>query len=180
MGGLWVDYKRGEAGGEKRGRMPGGGGMKSGDPRNQSANIPGLYAAGEADYQYHGANRLGANSLLSCIFTGLFMGPCVKNYVESQRSSAADASASLFDARVREQEANTKKLLAAGGDQNPYVLQKELGKTMSENCTIIRVNKRMKVTLGVIEDIKQRYHTRLGMPDGSTWSNQTLGFTLSL
>ena len=36
----------------------------------QVTNIPGLYAIGECDYQYHGANRLGANSLLSCIFSG--------------------------------------------------------------------------------------------------------------
>ena len=42
-------------------------------PRNQATNIPGLYAAGEVEYQYHGANRLGANSLLSCIFTGLWI-----------------------------------------------------------------------------------------------------------
>ncbi len=58
--------------------------MKFGSPVNQMTNIRGLYAAGEADYQYHGANRLGANSLLSCIFTGLFMGPSVKNYLESR------------------------------------------------------------------------------------------------
>ena len=38
-----------------------------GSPRNQATNIPGLYACGEVEYQYHGANRLGANSLLSCI-----------------------------------------------------------------------------------------------------------------
>ena len=46
MGGLWVDY-------------------------DQMTNIPGLFAAGECEYQYHGANRLGANSLLSCIYGGL-------------------------------------------------------------------------------------------------------------
>ena len=50
MGGLWVDYK-------------------------QSTNIPGIYAAGEAEYQYHGANRLGANSLVSCIYGGFVSGP---------------------------------------------------------------------------------------------------------
>ena len=53
MGGLWVDYER-----------TADGGLRSGSPRNQQTNIPGLYAIGECDYQYHGANRLGANSLL--------------------------------------------------------------------------------------------------------------------
>src|SRR5256884_6517895 len=45
MGGLWVDFK-------------------------QATNIPGIFSAGECEYQYHGANRLGANSLVSCIFGG--------------------------------------------------------------------------------------------------------------
>jgi succinate dehydrogenase / fumarate reductase, flavoprotein subunit len=180
MGGLWVDYARDEAPVEHGGRAPGGGGMKRGDPRNQSTNIPGLYAAGEADYQYHGANRLGANSLLSCIFAGLYMGPSVKNFVESQRISAADVPQSLFDAAVQREEANAARIAGRTGDQNPYVLHKELGKTMSDNCSIIRVNKRMKQTLNLIADLKQRYQNRLGMPDNSTWTNQTLAFTRSL
>ena len=62
MGGLWVDYERNAEGG-----------LRIGSPRNQQTNIPGLYAIGECDYQYHGANRLGANSLLSCIFSGLIV-----------------------------------------------------------------------------------------------------------
>ena len=68
MGGLWVDYER-----------TADGGLKLGSPRNQQTNIPGLYAIGECDYQYHGANRLGANSLLSCIFSGLIVAPGHRN-----------------------------------------------------------------------------------------------------
>ena len=60
MGGLWVDFERSADGS-----------LVMGSPRNQATNIPGLYAVGEADYQYHGANRLGANSLLSCIWGGM-------------------------------------------------------------------------------------------------------------
>ncbi|MFO0529195.1 MAG: hypothetical protein ACK52A_13940, partial [Planctomycetota bacterium] len=41
------------------------------------------------DYHYHGANRLGANSLLSCIFSGLFLGPCLQNKLNSQKGTAA-------------------------------------------------------------------------------------------
>ncbi len=180
MGGLWVGYekdsapfKADEMGGE-------GGGMKFGSPKNQMTNIQGLYAAGEADFQYHGANRLGANSLLSCIFSGLYMGPSVKNYIESQKGSATEMSSSLFDEGTRKEQGVMEKLLSAKGDANPYVIQKELGKTMSDNVTIIRVNKRMKGTLALIEELKERYRTRLGMPDGSMWSNQSLGFTRSV
>ncbi len=180
MGGLWVGYERDENPVEHGGRAVGGGGMVQGHPKNHMTNIPGLYAAGEADFQYHGANRLGANSLLSCIFTGLFLGPCVKNYIEGQKSAAADAPARIFEAGAGMHEAEMERLLKAAGDQNPYMMQKELGRTMSDNCTIIRINKRMKQTLSLIGDLKQRYQTRLGMPDGSTWSNQTLAFTRAL
>ena len=61
MGGLWVDY-------------------------NQMTNIPGLFACGECDYQYHGANRLGANSLLSAIFGGMVAGPKAIEYINGWKS----------------------------------------------------------------------------------------------
>ena len=93
--------------------------MKKGDPRNQMTNIPGLYAAGEADYQYHGANRLGANSLLSCIFAGLFMGPSVKNFIESQKVSAADAPQSLFEAGVKQEEAKAARIAGTRATRIP-------------------------------------------------------------
>ena len=42
---------------------------------------------GEVSFAYHGANRLGANSLLSCIFDGLFGGSCIRNYVNDGAQS---------------------------------------------------------------------------------------------
>src|SRR5712692_5601858 len=55
MGGLWIDYR-------------------------QATNIPGIFSAGECEYQYHGANRLGANSLVSCIWGGFVAGPVAVEY----------------------------------------------------------------------------------------------------
>src|SRR5437762_664026 len=82
MGGLWAGFKRKET-------SPGG--LEAGHPSNMMTNIPGLYAMGECSFAYHGANRLGANSLLSCIFDGLFGGPCIKNYATgAARVAAAD------------------------------------------------------------------------------------------
>ena len=60
-----------------------------GSPRNQQTNIPGLYAIGECEYQYHGANRLGANSLVACIFSGLIVAPGVIRYVNNLPGPAA-------------------------------------------------------------------------------------------
>jgi succinate dehydrogenase / fumarate reductase flavoprotein subunit len=128
MGGLWVDY---EANGE--------GGLLPGSPRNQSTNIPGLYAIGECDYQYHGANRLGANSLLSCIFSGLFIGPGIVNWMKSNKA-AADLPKSIFEGAVAEQQARHKKLLtsASGTGENPYLLHQELGDIMTRAATANR------------------------------------------
>ena len=64
-------------------------GLTIGSPRNQQTNIPGLYAIGECDYQYHGANRLGANSLLSCIFSGLIVAPGIETRLKSLSGAAA-------------------------------------------------------------------------------------------
>jgi succinate dehydrogenase / fumarate reductase, flavoprotein subunit len=75
MGGLWADYTK-----------SGDGGLLPGAPNNHMTNIEGLYALGECDYHYHGANRLGANSLLSCIFSGLFTGTSIVNYASNQKS----------------------------------------------------------------------------------------------
>ena len=67
-----------------------------GDPRNQMTSIPGLYAVGECDYQYHGANRLGANSLLSCLTGGQLTGPGVVNYVRHLPKSVDDLPVNVF------------------------------------------------------------------------------------
>jgi succinate dehydrogenase / fumarate reductase flavoprotein subunit len=171
MGGMWVDFVRDDK--TK--------GLLAKHPRNQSTNIPGLYGAGEADYQYHGANRLGANSLLSCITTGLFMGPCVKTYIEDVAGNASDAAPqSLFDGQVKAQQAWEQKLLSSKGTDNPYVLHRLLGKSMSDNVTIIRINKKMSETLALIQQLKHRYQNNLGMPDTGTWTNNTLTFTKAL
>src|SRR6516164_10453922 len=58
-----------------------------GSPKNQATNVPGLYASGEVDYAYHGANRLGANSLLSCIYAGQIGGPGMIAYAKNAPKS---------------------------------------------------------------------------------------------
>src|SRR3954467_7601668 len=112
MGGMWAGFTKDEK----------TGGLKKGDPKNFVTNIPGLYTMGEASFAYHGANRLGANSLLSCIFEGLFGGPGIKSYItDAATTPAADAPQSAYDAVVT---AETKKqdflINNRSGDENPY------------------------------------------------------------
>ena len=62
--------------------------MRVGSPRNQQTNVPGIFAIGECDYQFHGANRLGANSLVACIFSGLTVAPGVMSYMDNLAAAA--------------------------------------------------------------------------------------------
>ena len=89
---------------------------------------PGPVCRGEANYQYHGANRLGANSLLSCIFDGMVTGPNALEYVRGLDQSAEDLSSTLFEAYQKKEQEKYDNILKMDGDENPYQLHKELGR----------------------------------------------------
>ena len=164
-----------------------GQGMALGDFANASTNIPGLYAFGEVNFAYHGANRLGANALLSCLFDGLFCGVSVINYV---RDSAAKGTPceqvpqAAFDNAVQVEEARHKAILETSsrtGDAstNPYAIHKELGDEMTAACTVVKNEARLKQCLAKIEELKDRFR-RVSIQDSATWTNQTLGYTRSV
>jgi len=166
MGGLWVDYERSAAGG-----------MVEGAVRNQRTSVPGLYAIGECDYQYHGANRLGANSLLSCIFSGLFVAPTLKAVCEG-RGSADHAR--LFDAAVRREEERHRALLGrTAGVENPYDLHQQLGVLMTRAATVVRRNDQLESAYGQVCDLEDRWR-RCAVSDTGNWTNQNVVFTKAL
>ncbi len=166
MGGLWVDYERSATGG-----------MEEGAVRNQQTSIPGLYAIGECDYQYHGANRLGANSLLSCIFSGLFVAPSI---VSATGSKPASAESRLFEAALRRQEQRHESLLSKrGGDENPYALHQDLGSLMTRVATVVRRNEQLVAAYGEVCDLEARWR-RCSLSDSGNWTNQNVVFTKSL
>jgi len=166
MGGLWVDYERSA-----------NGGMEEGAVRNQQTSIPGLYAIGECDYQYHGANRLGANSLLSCIFSGLFVAPSI---VSATGSKPAPAESRLFEVALRRQEQRHESLLSKrGGDENPYALHQDLGSLMTRVATVVRRNEQLVAAYGEVCDLEARWR-RCSLSDSGNWTNQNVVFTKSL
>jgi succinate dehydrogenase / fumarate reductase flavoprotein subunit len=169
MGGLWVDYQKSASGG-----------LEEGSPRNQQTNIPGLYAIGECDYQYHGANRLGANSLLSCIFSGLFCAPSVIASGAGAKSLAAEESSRLFDAALKRQEARHEALLARrGGNENPYDLHQELGGLMTRAATVVRRNDQLAAAYDEVCALEERWQ-RCSLSDSGNWTNQNVVFTKAL
>jgi succinate dehydrogenase / fumarate reductase flavoprotein subunit len=168
MGGLWANFKRKET-------SPGG--LVFGHPDNMSTNIPGLYTMGECSFAYHGANRLGANSLLSCIFDGLFGGSSIKTYInDAGKLAADDVPQNTFDQYVKQETDRQNWLLHNDGNENPYLLWQEMGKWMTENCTVVRYNEKLQLTLDKCQEWKQRYQ-KVKLSDTGMWTNQNLSFT---
>ncbi|MEH7354305.1 succinate dehydrogenase flavoprotein subunit [Neobacillus drentensis] len=154
MGGLWVDY-------------------------DQMTTIPGLFAAGECDYSQHGANRLGANSLLSAVYGGMVAGPNALKYINGLEKSSEAVSSTVFDRHVKEQEEKWNSIMSLNGTENAYVLHKELGEWMTENVTVVRYNDQLLKTDEKIQELLERYQN-INIQDTSKWSNQGAAFTRQL
>jgi succinate dehydrogenase / fumarate reductase flavoprotein subunit len=170
MGGLWCDY---EANGE--------GGLSVGSPRNQHTNVPGLFAIGECDYQFHGANRLGANSLVACIFSGLTVAPGIVAYSDNlPHGDARDQRTVLYDRAVAKQQAAYKALLARpDGGANPYRLHADLGKLMTKIATVVRHNTDLAEGYGKLCTMEQEART-CSLADTGEWANQNVVFLRAL
>ncbi len=151
MGGLWVDF-------------------------NQATNIPGIFAAGECEYQYHGANRLGANSLVSCIFGGFVAGPNAVRYARSQQATTGNGH---FDSERKRQEEINAGLMKSDGNENPFRLWRELGELMTKDCTVIRYNKNLQQTDAKLVELLERI-ARVNLSDRSMWANTSFAFTRQL
>jgi succinate dehydrogenase / fumarate reductase flavoprotein subunit len=143
-------------------------------------NIPGLYSMGEANFAYHGANRLGANSLLSCIFDGLFGGTCIRNYcVDVAKVAAKEVPQGVLDAIVKTETEKQTQIVNNRGDENPYLLWQEMGQWMTKNCTVVRYNNKLDETLELCQDWKARWK-RVQLSDTGMWTNQNLSFARAL
>jgi succinate dehydrogenase / fumarate reductase flavoprotein subunit len=195
MGGLWTQFTKGSYNpAEPRPKHKSGApeplgaevglGMQLGALNNMMTNVKGLYAFGEVNFAYHGANRLGANALLSCIFDGLFCGVSVVNYVRNDapaKSPAADMPAGAFDRVVEQENQKGKRLLETVGKggadaaSNPYLIGKELGDEMTAACTVVRTEPRLEQCLKKLAELKARYAS-VRLPDDSPWSNQSFTY----
>jgi succinate dehydrogenase / fumarate reductase, flavoprotein subunit len=154
MGGLWVDF-------------------------NQSTNIKGIFAAGECEYGYHGANRLGANSLVSCIYGGFVAGPQAMLYARNNTKSTDGVSSTVYDSERKRQEEANAALLTSNGTENPFRLWRELGELMTRNCTVIRYNKNLQQTDAKLVEFLERFN-HINLSDKSQWANTSFVFTRQL
>ena len=146
---------------------------------DQATNVPGIFAAGECEYQYHGANRLGANSLVSCIFGGGLAGPSAVKHAKNLDKSADATDASVFSREQKRQEAKNQELISREGSENLMVIWRELGDTMTEHVTVTRINKNLEAADTKLLELADRF-TRVNLSDRTKWSNQTLNFAREL
>lgn len=162
MGGGWVDWPSAD------------------DPDRwarfrQMTNLTGCFNVGESDYQYHGANRLGANSLLACIFGGLVTGNEVHRYLDGVKRSAFDLPDGIFQEGLAIEEAKQKKLLTQEGSENVHALHDELSDWMVRYVSVKRDNPNLKRAIDHIHEIKERYG-KIHLDDRGTHLNQTYVF----
>jgi len=145
MGGLWVDY-------------------------DQRTSISGLLAAGECDYSIHGANRLGANSLVSCVYGGFVAAPAA---IEWAKGLEHRNSNGIYESEVKRQEEINNALIKQSGNENQYVLHQEMGEWMTDNVTVIRYNDKLKETDNKLLELKDRYR-RISINDSNLWATMAL------
>jgi succinate dehydrogenase / fumarate reductase flavoprotein subunit len=146
---------------------------------DQATSVPGIYAAGECEYQYHGANRLGANSLVSCIFGGGLAGTAAVKYAGNLQMGAEATASTVYEAEKKRQAEKNQALLSNDGVENPITIWRELGDIMTEHVTVTRINKNLEMADGKLRELQERYK-RINLSDRSAWSNQTLNFAREL
>src|SRR5690606_16349232 len=131
MGGLWVDD-------------------------HQMTSIPGVLAAGECDYSQHGANRLGANSLLSAIYGGMVAGPNAIADFQGWAVLAEELRTYIFERAVAEEQHKPDEILTIDRTENAYVLPKVLGEWITDNGPVVRYRDRLKAPHEKIQELLER------------------------
>lgn len=153
MGGLWCDF-------------------------NFMTDIEGVFAAGECNYQFHGANRLGANSLLSCLYDGMTAGQNAVAYAQTSGYAPDPDPVGAAEEQRRQQE-RFRRIRENRGSENAYRLHEEMGQAMNENVTVVRDNARLQATDETLQSLIERAR-KVGVHDQSHCSNQDLLFVNNL
>jgi len=138
MGGLWVDYEL-------------------------MTTIPGLFALGEANFSDHGANRLGANSLLQSSVDGYFIAPLtIPNYLADElKSPKIGTDHPAFDAAEKEVRAQLQRFLNNKGTLSADYFHKTLGKLLYDKCGLSRSKKSLEEAIIAIKALREQFDTSL-------------------
>ncbi|MCW5515714.1 fumarate reductase/succinate dehydrogenase flavoprotein subunit [Muriicola sp. Z0-33] len=157
MGGLWVDYEL-------------------------MTTIPGLYAIGECNFSDHGANRLGANSLLQASVDGYFILPnTINNYLTDEiKADRPTIEHREFDKVEKEVEANIDRILAINGAKTVDHFHRELGKVMWQECAMSRNKAGLEKAIQQIKDIRDAFWSDVKVTGNNNELNTELEKALRL
>ena len=141
MGGLWVDYEL-------------------------QTTIPGLFAAGEANFSDHGANRLGASALMQGLSDGYFVLPyTLQNYLADQIGvSRISTDEPAFEETEKKVKANIDKLMAVKGNTTVDTFHKKLGHIMWEKVGMSRNAEGLKKAIGEIKQLREDFWKDVKIP----------------
>lgn len=162
MGGAWVDY-------------PASDDADKPERYRHMSNLKGCFVLGEADYLYHGANRLGANSLISCIFSGLVTAVDGDRYLDDLEASDEKELEQALQKALKLEEQARDELLGRTGSENVHHLHDELSDVMIGSVTVKRDNASLKKAIEKIKELKQRYK-EISLDDRGRMLNQTYVF----
>ena len=151
MGGLWVDF-------------------------DQMTTVPGLFAGGEASNNYHGANRLGANSLLSASVDGWFVLPlAVPNYLAGLvGTTPLDAGCPQAREAVADTRRRIEALLAVGGTHRPVWFHRKLGEILYAGCGVSRSEAGLRSAVGKVRSLREEFWADVRVVGDQARLNQEL------
>ena len=151
MGGLWVDYELG-------------------------TTIPGLYAAGEANFSDHGANRLGASALMQGLADGYFVLPATisNGLAPLLNQKLPDVDHPAFAAAEREARERFGRYLSTKGTRSPDWFHRELGRIIWDYCGMERSREGLEKALGELPALYEEFRRDLRVTGTGEHVNQTL------
>ncbi|MGB2087154.1 MAG: fumarate reductase/succinate dehydrogenase flavoprotein subunit [Psychroflexus salarius] len=151
MGGLWVDY-------------------------NLMTTIPGCYAAGEANFSDHGANRLGASALMQGLADGYFVLPyTIGDYLSNDiQTGPISTETKEFEQAEKEVLDSLDRLMNIKGDKPVDYFHRKLGLIMWNKCGMSRNEKELKEAIEEIAQLREEFYSNVRIPGKATAKNAEL------
>jgi succinate dehydrogenase / fumarate reductase, flavoprotein subunit len=153
MGGLWVDY-------------------------NLMTNIPGLFAAGEANFSDHGANRLGASALMQGLSDGYFVLPStIGNYLaDVQPGTRYGTDHEAFETAAKQAQDSIDRLLNINGKRTIIDFHRTLGRIVWDKIGISRTKEGLEEAIADIRSLRDEFWTNVYVPGEKNNYNKYLEF----
>jgi succinate dehydrogenase / fumarate reductase, flavoprotein subunit len=151
MGGVWVDYEL-------------------------QTTVPGLFAAGEANFSDHGANRLGASALMQGLADGYFVLPyTIQNYLANEiHTPRIDPKSESFTQAVNEVKEHINKLMSIKGTKSVDTFHKRLGQVMWDYVGMARDKAGLEKAIAELKQIREEFWSDVKIPGSANELNQEL------